>query len=56
MTMNEIDATLAHISCDQCGQSWQVLNEEGTDWDEHKTALNYRAQEHSCEPSERGTE
>ena len=45
-----INPNISHITCQICGKSWQVLNEEGTDWDEQKTAEGYHAENHNCQP------
>ena len=52
MSMNDINPNIAHISCNLCGKQWQVLNEEGTDWDEQATAEQYHAEEHVCSGAE----
>ena len=49
--MNEINESIAHISCNLCGKQWQILNEEGTDWDEQLTAEQYHAEQHDCKGS-----
>jgi Fe2+ or Zn2+ uptake regulation protein len=47
--MNNINESIAHITCNNCGKQWQVLNEEETDWDEQLTAEQYHSKEHNCE-------
>lgn len=42
-----IDPMIAYITC-ACGQQFQVLNEDGTDWDEAKTASAYYAHVATC--------
>lgn len=46
--MSEINENLPRISCSLCGQQWQVLNEDGTDWDEVATAAQYNNVNHRC--------
>jgi hypothetical protein len=48
--MSEINEQISHITCNLCGKQWQVLNEEGTDWDEQATAESYQSGQHICEP------
>ena len=48
--MNDINETIAHITCNKCDKRWQVLNEDGTDWDEQATASVYQADQHACQP------
>ena len=50
--MSEINPNIAHISCNLCGKQWQVLNEEGTEWDEQATAEQYQSEEHVCTGAE----
>jgi len=50
--MNEINESIAHITCNLCGKHWQVLNEEGTDWDEPTTSEEYHSEQHNCNPKE----
>jgi hypothetical protein len=50
--MENINPNIAHISCNLCGKQWQVLNEEGTEWDEQATAEQYQSEEHNCNPAE----
>jgi hypothetical protein len=50
--MENFDQTMAHISCNKCSKQWQVLNEEGTDWDEEATATLYYSEKHNCNPEE----
>lgn len=38
----EINPAIAHIVC-PCGSKFQVLNHDGTDWDEDATAAAYQA-------------
>ena len=45
----EFNESIAHITCNLCGKRWQVLNEEGTDWDETATAEQYHAEQHDCQ-------
>lgn len=45
----EFNESIAHITCNLCGKRWQVLNEEGTDWDEQATASIYHAEQHDCQ-------
>lgn len=40
---NVINESIAHITC-ACGQKFQVLNEDSTNWDEEATSKMY--QEH----------
>jgi hypothetical protein len=47
--MNEINESIAHISCQHCGKKWQVLNDEGTDWNEPATAELYQSEDHNCQ-------
>lgn len=47
--MENFNPNIAHITCNKCGKTWQVVNEEGTDWDEEQTSLLYRSEEHNCE-------
>lgn len=47
--MDEFKPNIAHITCQICGKAWQVLNEDGTDWDEQKTAEAYGDGTHVCE-------
>lgn len=46
--MNEINPSASHISCNICGKQWQVLNEDGTDWDEQATAELYQSTGCKC--------
>jgi hypothetical protein len=50
--MENFDQTKAHISCNKCGKQWQVLSEDGTDWDEQATAEQHHAEEHDCKGAE----
>ena len=50
--MYDINENIARISCNECGKQWQVLNEDGTDWDEQATAEQYHAEEHQCNSKE----
>lgn len=50
----EHNPNISHISCNLCGKVWQVLNEDGTDWDEAATAEIYHSEQHECNPE--GTE
>lgn len=47
--MSDINESIAHISCNLCGKQWQVLNEDGTDWDEQATAAQYHTEQHDCQ-------
>lgn len=44
---NTIDTDISFITC-SCGQEFQVLNADGTDWDENATAQAYDAHLPSC--------
>lgn len=46
--MDEINDSIAHITCNLCNKRWQVLNEGGTDWDEQATAALYNSEPHVC--------
>ena len=46
--MDEISQKIAHISCPTCEKKWQVLNEDGTDWNEQATAEQYQQDLNSC--------
>ena len=50
--MENFNPNIAHISCNLCGKQWQVLNEEGTDWDEQATAEQYHGEKHVCTGAE----
>lgn len=47
--MDEFNQNVAHISCPKCNRKWQVLNEDGTDWDEVATASQYYADISVCQ-------
>jgi Fe2+ or Zn2+ uptake regulation protein len=47
--METFNESIAHIACNTCGKVWQVINEEGTDWDEAKTAELYNSENHNCD-------
>jgi hypothetical protein len=51
--MNDINENIAHITCNKCGKHWQVLNEDGTDWDEPATAEVYHSENHACSNDDR---
>lgn len=42
-----IDEQMATIQC-QCGEKFQALNQDGTDWDEAATAAVYQAHLKVC--------
>lgn len=50
--MNDINEFIAHISCGLCGKRWQVLSDDGTDWNEQATAELYYAERHDCQKEE----
>lgn len=53
----EFNPNISHITCNLCGKHWQVLNDDGTDWDEQATAAQYHAEPHDCEnPVAQGNE
>lgn len=37
MQLPDVDPRVAHIECGECHCQFQVLNAEGTDWDEAAT-------------------
>lgn len=43
---------LSGAYADLAGKRWQVLNEDGTDWDEQATAEQYHAEQHDCKELE----
>jgi hypothetical protein len=46
--MENINQNIAHIYCSKCDTTWQVLNEDGTDWDEEKTVKIYKEDIKNC--------
>jgi hypothetical protein len=46
--MAEINESIANITCG-CGERFQVLNEEGTDWNERETAIQYYTHGADCQ-------
>lgn len=46
--MENINQSIAHIDCPYCNRTWQVLNEDGTDWDEEKTTTEYHNHLDTC--------
>ena len=54
--MENFNPNISHITCNLCGKRWQVLNEDGTDWDEQATAELYQSENHQCDGMHDATE